>query len=261
MRPARPDPLGSPAESVKVWNVANALTLLRILLVPLFGWLLLRHGGQDEGWRIAAFVAFAVASFTDLVDGDLARKRGLVTDVGKIADPIADKALTGTALVALSVLGELAWWVTVVILVREIGVTLLRFWVIRHGVIPASRGGKLKTLLQAVAIGFYVLPLPDWLGWLPVTVMAAALVVTVVTGLDYVARAVVLRRTSERTAAKRAAREARRAGRSGSGRTARAPGADPVLDLPETPANAARPAGESVDRPADRPADRPGRAS
>ncbi|MGN6244180.1 MAG: CDP-diacylglycerol--glycerol-3-phosphate 3-phosphatidyltransferase [Motilibacteraceae bacterium] len=248
MKPPRPDPLGAPvAATVKVWNVANALTLLRILLVPLFGWLLLRHDGQDEGWRIMAFVAFAVASFTDLIDGDLARKRGLVTDVGKIADPIADKALTGTALVALSVLGELPWWVTVVILVREVGVTLLRFWVIRHGVIPASRGGKLKTLLQAVAIGFYVLPLPDWLGWLPVTVMAAALVVTVVTGLDYVARAVVLRRTSERPAAMRAARAARRAGRAGSGRTGGGTDLGSVVGLPDTPA-APRAAGEGADR-------------
>ena len=110
-------------------------------------------------------MVFAVASVTDRLDGDLARRRSLVTDFGKIADPIADKALTGAALIGLSALDELPWWVTVVILVRELGITLLRFWVIRHGVIPASRGGKLKTLLQTVAIGLYVLPLPA--GWPP----------------------------------------------------------------------------------------------
>ena len=125
-----------------VLNVANALTVLRLVLVPVFVALLVQPGA---GWRIAAFVAFGVASLTDLLDGELARRRGLVTDFGKIADPIADKALTGSALVTLSLLGELPWWVTVVILVRELGVTVLRFWVIRHGVIAASRGGKAKT--------------------------------------------------------------------------------------------------------------------
>ena len=118
-----------------------------------------RQDGTDTGWRLIAFVIFAVASITDRLDGDLARKRGLVTEVGKLADPIADKALTGTALVGLSALGLLPWWVTVVILVRELGITLLRFWVIRHGVIAASRGGKLKTLAQGIAEGMYVLAL------------------------------------------------------------------------------------------------------
>ena len=124
----------------------------------------------------------------------MARSRNLVTDFGKIADPIADKALNGAALIALSALGQLPWWVTVVILAREIGVTLLRFWVIKRGVIPASKGGKLKTLLQSVALGLYILPLTGWLATARVYVLAAALVVTVVTGLDYVYRAVRLRR-------------------------------------------------------------------
>ncbi|HSK56860.1 MAG TPA: CDP-diacylglycerol--glycerol-3-phosphate 3-phosphatidyltransferase [Jiangellales bacterium] len=176
------------------WNVANALTLLRLVLVPLFVWLLLREDGEDVASRIAAWVVFSVAMLTDKLDGDLARRRGLVTDVGKIADPIADKALTGGAFISLSVLGELPWWVTVVVLTREIGVTLLRFVVIRYGVIPASRGGKLKTGLQALAIGLYVLPLPAALDLLEDTVMGAALVVTVVTGVDYVVQAVRLRR-------------------------------------------------------------------
>ena len=120
-----------------------------------------------------AFLAFAVASVTDRVDGELARKRGLVTDFGKIADPIADKALIGAALIGLSLLGELPWWVTVVVLVREIGVTLLRFFVIRHGVMPASRGGKVKTLLQAVAIGLLILPLGGVLHAVALLVMAS----------------------------------------------------------------------------------------
>ena len=130
--------------------------------------------------------------FTDFLDGRLARKYGLITDFGKIADPIADKALTGSALITLSYLGELPWWVTGLILFREVGVTVLRFWVIRRGVIPASRGGKLKTLLQVVAIGLYVLPGP--LGLVREILMAAALVVTLATGGDYVLRAVSLRR-------------------------------------------------------------------
>ena len=123
---------------------------MRLLLVPVFAVLLLHDGGQQDSWRIAATVVFAIASLTDRFDGELARRRGLITDLGKIVDPIADKALIGTALVGLSWLDELSWWVTVIVLVREIGVTALRFVVIRHGVMPASRGGKVKTFLQAV---------------------------------------------------------------------------------------------------------------
>lgn len=189
-----PDPAATPPQTASVVNIANALTLLRLLLVPVFGWALVQEDGRDTGWRVTAFVVFAVASITDRLDGDLARRRGLVTEVGKLADPIADKALTGTALVGLSALGLLPWWVTVVILAREIGVTLLRFWVIRHGVIPASRGGKLKALLQALAIGLYLLPLQDSLTPVAAVTMGAAVVLTVGTGLDYVARALTLRR-------------------------------------------------------------------
>jgi CDP-diacylglycerol---glycerol-3-phosphate 3-phosphatidyltransferase len=170
-------------------NVANGLTMLRMGLVPLFVWFLLNGG---SGGRSIAFLAFAVASVTDLLDGELARRRGLITDFGKIADPIADKALTGSALITLSYLGDLAWWVTAIIVVREVGVTVLRFWVIRHGVIAASRGGKAKTLLQVIAISLYVLP-GDF-DLVRQLVMAAAVVVTVVTGFDYVARALRLRR-------------------------------------------------------------------
>lgn len=191
------------ARPPSVWNLANALTGVRILLVPLFGWLLLRDGGSDDASRVAAFAVFAVAMVTDKLDGDLARSRGLVTDVGKIADPIADKALICTAFVGLSLLDQVWWWVTLLVLVREVGVTALRFVVIRHGVIPASRGGKTKTALQAVAIGLYVLPLPDAFAAVRVVVMTLAVLVTVGTGIDYVAAAVRLRRTSERSARKR----------------------------------------------------------
>ena len=187
---------------VGVRNLANALTMLRLLLVPLFVVLLVRPDAST-GSRVAALLVFAVASATDRIDGDIARRRGLVTGFGTIADPIADKALTGAAFLGLSALGELAWWVTVVVLVREIGVTLLRFFVIRHGVIPASRGGKVKTLLQTLAVGLYVLPLSGWPATGRALLMAAAVAVTVVTGADYIVRAVKLRRTSARAVLKR----------------------------------------------------------
>ena len=192
------DAQGTPGEvtvppPVGLVNVANVLTVVRIFLVPVFVLCLVQGG---TGWRLAALAAFGGASFTDFLDGQLARKRGLVTDFGKIADPIADKALTGAALITLSALGELPGWVTGLILAREVGITALRFAVIRRGVIAASQGGKLKTLLQIVAICLYVLP-PS-LG-LPAVikevVMGAALVVTLVTGADYVVRAVRMSKT------------------------------------------------------------------
>jgi CDP-diacylglycerol---glycerol-3-phosphate 3-phosphatidyltransferase len=175
-----------------LWNIANVLTIVRIVLVPVFVGFLLTGG---TAWRLAALATFCVASLTDLLDGRVARSRGLVTDFGKIADPVADKALTGAALVCLSALGELPWWVTGLIMFRELGVTGLRFWVIRREVIAASRGGKVKTLLQVIAICLYVLPgslSPP--GIVRELFMAAAVVVTVVTGVDYVLQAMRLRR-------------------------------------------------------------------
>ena len=193
---------GEPAATpVPLLNIANILTMSRLVLVPVFLAALFAADGQQTTWRLAAFAVFAIASFTDHVDGNLARKHGLITDFGKIADPIADKALTGAALVGLSLLGELPWWVTVVIAVREVGVTLLRFWVIRHGVIPASRGGKLKTLVQVFAIGLYVLPLPALMVPVAEVLMGAAVILTVVTGVDYVIRAVRLRARGRRAVA------------------------------------------------------------
>jgi len=184
--PPDTDPV-TPRASVA--NIANVLTGLRMALVPVFLGALFVGDGHETRWRVIAFVIFAAAVITDRVDGALARSFNLVTEFGKLADPIADKALIGAALIGLSLLGDLPWWVTILILVREIGVTILRFAVLRRGVIPASRGGKLKTLVQALAIGLFVLPLSGaWLtgAWV---LMWAAVVLTVVTGLDYVVSA------------------------------------------------------------------------
>ncbi|MFJ7160170.1 CDP-diacylglycerol--glycerol-3-phosphate 3-phosphatidyltransferase [Streptomyces sp. NPDC101118] len=203
-RPAPGGKLGAAAvNQASLWNIANILTMVRLVLVPGFVLLLLADGGYDPVWRAWAWAAFAVAMITDVFDGHLARTYNLVTDFGKIADPIADKAIMGSALICLSWLGELPWWVTAVILGRELGITLLRFWVIRYGVIPASRGGKLKTLAQGTAVGMYVLALTGALATFRFWVMAVAVVLTVVTGLDYVRQAVVLRRRGR--AAERAA--------------------------------------------------------
>ena len=191
-----------------VWNIANALTMLRIALVPVFAWFLLHDGGQLTSYRLLAAAVFVVATATDRMDGDIARARGLVTDFGKVSDPIADKTLMGMALIGLSILDLLPWWVTVVVLFREIGVTALRFVVIRHGVIPASRGGKLKTALQAVAILLYILPLGASWHALAVVMMTLAVIVTLLTGADYVLRAHTLRNTSPRAQLKRERRAA-----------------------------------------------------
>ena len=203
-KPVRAGKLGAAAvNQASLWNIANLLTMLRLVLVPGFVALMLADGGYDPAMRAWAWAAFAVAMITDIFDGHLARTYNLVTDFGKIADPIADKAIMGAALICLSYLGDLPWWVTGVILGRELGITLLRFVVIRYGVIPASRGGKLKTLVQGTAVGMYVLALTGPLATLRFWVMALAVVLTVVTGLDYVRQAIVLRRQgiAEREAA------------------------------------------------------------
>jgi len=205
----------STVRAVSLWNIANVLTMVRLLLVPGFVLLMVANGGHDPAWRSFAWAAFIIAMITDLFDGELARRHNLVTDFGKIADPIADKAIMGAALICLSALSDLPWWVTGVILFRELGITLLRFWVIRHGVIPASRGGKLKTLAQGVAVGMYVLVLTGPLATARWWVMAVAVALTVVTGLDYVRQAVVLRRAGL-AAEKTGAAEEAGAGASGS---------------------------------------------
>lgn len=191
---------------VSPWNLANYLTVLRLLLVPVFLVLLLADEGEHAGYRLAAAAVFLLAALTDRVDGQIARSRGLITSFGKLMDPIADKALIGAALIGLSLLDELPWWVTIVVLVREIGVTLLRFVVIRHGVMPSGRGGKLKTVLQTVAIVLYLLPLAGTLQTVSAAVMGVAVALTVVSGIEIVVKALILRTTSERADMKRAAR-------------------------------------------------------
>jgi CDP-diacylglycerol--glycerol-3-phosphate 3-phosphatidyltransferase len=169
-------------------------------MVPVF--VVIAWIGFDRGsnaWQTWAAIVFGAAAITDLVDGELARRTNQVTSFGKIVDPIADKALTGSALVILSWFDLLPWWVTIVIVTREVVVTLLRLSVIRHGVMAASRGGKLKTALQIVAITLYLLPLASGADDVAVWIMGAALVVTVVTGFDYCLRAIALRRAAERT--------------------------------------------------------------
>ena len=184
-----------PATTVEAhWvNVPNGLTALRMLLVPVFAWVLLSHPHNDS-WLWMAALIFIIASITDIVDGKVARKYGLVTRFGKLWDPIADKALTGMALVGLSIIGELPWWITIVILVREWGITLLRFLILKYGVMAANRGGKLKTVMQSIAIVMYLLPLPSWLHVVGVVVMWVALILTVLTGLDYLWEAYRLRK-------------------------------------------------------------------
>jgi len=186
------------------WNSANIVTMVRILLVPFFAWALVADGGDSVTWRLVATGIFVLAATSDRLDGYLARRYDLVTDLGKLLDPIADKLLVGTALVLLVwPLGELPWWVPVVVLARELGITLMRFAVLRYAVMPASRGGKLKTVLQTVAISLLVLPLahlPAWIGVVAWVVLAAAILVTVVTGVEYAYQGWRLRRDALRAA-------------------------------------------------------------
>jgi len=170
-------------------NIANIITVIRILMAPAFVALLLADDGRDGTERVWAAVLFVVAIVTDSADGIIARRQNLVTDFGKLVDPIADKVLIGGALVSLSILHELPWFVTVLIMVREIGITVFRFAVLSDRVIPASRGGKIKTVLQAVAITLALFPLwnvfGDWVQWLNVILMTLAFVATMWSGIDY----------------------------------------------------------------------------
>ncbi|GAB2981917.1 CDP-diacylglycerol--glycerol-3-phosphate 3-phosphatidyltransferase [Nocardioides montaniterrae] len=179
------------------WNVPNALTTLRILLVPVYGWALLIHDGTHIGWRIAAYLIFFVAMATDKIDGDLARKHNLITDFGKIADPIADKAITGMAFIGLSIIMD-TWWmwaITVVVLVREWSVTLLRLSIMKSVVMAAAWSGKVKTMAQALALGGLTLPCLEVSGsWdvpgkvvyvASLAMLALAVVLTVSSGYEF----------------------------------------------------------------------------
>ena len=180
---------------VSNWNVPNALTTLRIVMVPFYGWALLVDGGESVLWRTVAFVIFTLAMVTDKIDGDIARKHNLVTNFGKIADPIADKALTGMAFIGLSIIGEIWWWVTVLVLLREWSVTFMRLSIAKHVVLAANASGKLKTVLQAIALGMLTLPLREVEGalelpglalwWIAVVLLAAAVVMTMYSGYEF----------------------------------------------------------------------------
>ncbi len=202
---------------VSNWNVPNALTTLRIVMVPFLGWTLLHDGGHDLTWRWVAWVLFVLAMLTDKIDGDLARKHDLVTDFGKIADPIADKAMTGMALIGLSIIHDFMpawiWWtITVVVLVREWGVTAARLSVAREVVMPAKQSGKVKTTMQVVALGGFIAPFGlltgslatagDVLWWISAVALLVAVVLTVTSGLEFARD--VLRHRSERPRAQSA---------------------------------------------------------
>lgn len=171
-------------------QLPNTITIVRILCAPVFVWMLLADAGGDGALRWWAAMLFIVAIATDGIDGYLARRYEIVTDLGKLLDPIADKALTGCAFVCLSILGELPWWITIVVLVREIGITVHRLAVASDHVVAAAWMGKLKTLAQAVALSLALLPLwavvGDWIHVVNVVVMTIAVALTVASGIDYV---------------------------------------------------------------------------
>ena len=170
-------------------NLPNVITLARIALAPVFIWVLFLFPAPSAPERWIVVALFVLASATDGVDGALARRRNQVTDLGKLLDPIADKVLIGGALVALSLLGQIDWWVTIVILFREIAITVYRLAVVKNRVIEASGGGKFKTIMQSVAVGFCLSPLASYwwpLGLLQSGVLYFAMILTVISGAEYV---------------------------------------------------------------------------
>jgi CDP-diacylglycerol--glycerol-3-phosphate 3-phosphatidyltransferase len=178
-------------------NLPNFLTILRIVLVPLCVYALFKDGGDNSTWRIGAWCGYFIIGVTDILDGRIARSRGNITSFGTFLDPVADKVAIGSALISLSILHRLWWWVSIVILFRELAVTVLRLAVIKRGVIPASKGGKLKTLFQGFGTGFYILPFPHWLSIPRDIFMAIALLLTVGTGVDYFYQALIRPRKSK----------------------------------------------------------------
>ena len=166
-------------------NLPNALTVFRILALPFCAWALFQEDGKDPTWQVIAWTMFFIVGMTDVFDGRIARKRNQISNFGIILDPIADKAFIATALIGLSILGKMPWWITALILIREIGVTVLRFAVIKREVISANRGGKIKSLLQNFSVGFYILPLPEYL-YLPRDILLGiAIALTLWTGYEY----------------------------------------------------------------------------
>jgi CDP-diacylglycerol--glycerol-3-phosphate 3-phosphatidyltransferase len=170
-------------------NLPNALTIFRILALPFCAYALFKNGGDDDSWRIIAFTLFFIVGLSDILDGKIARSRNQITEFGKLLDPIADKAMLATASIGASLLGMLSWWVTAIFLIREVAVTILRFAVIKNGVIPASKGAKLKTFFQSFGVGFYILPLPSYLNLPRDIFMAVAIYLTISTGVTYFRKA------------------------------------------------------------------------
>ncbi|GAA2183463.1 CDP-diacylglycerol--glycerol-3-phosphate 3-phosphatidyltransferase [Brooklawnia cerclae] len=212
------------------WNVPNALTLLRMVLVPVFVAVFLLHP-HDQGWRLVATAVFVIAILTDSADGYIARRYDLVTNFGKIWDSIADKLLTGMAFIGLSIVGELPWWMTIIILVREWGITALRFAILKYGVMAANRGGKLKTLIQSFALIAFLLWLPGFGVWFEVVkwaLMWIAFVLTVVTGLDYLVEARKLRAASLAAGGPVTLPDAHGSGQAGSAATEPGDGTQPL---------------------------------
>lgn len=191
-------PSNSGSAQPSPWNLPNFITLARIVATPFFVWMLLADGGANEPLRWWAGLFFIVAMLSDAYDGYLARSRNLITNLGKLLDPIADKFLIGSALVALSVLGELPWWVTIVVLVREVGITIHRLVEAQTVVVAAAWMGKLKTIAQSVAIPFALFPFAqvvgDWVIWVNIVTMTIAVVMTLLSGLDYVVNFMKFRR-------------------------------------------------------------------
>ena len=170
-------------------NLPNALTIFRILALPFCAYALFKNGGDDDNWRIIAFTLFFIVGLSDILDGKIARSRNQITEFGKLLDPIADKAMLATASIGASFLGMLSWWVTAIFLIREVAVTILRFAVIKKGVIPASKGAKVKTFFQSFGVGFYILPLPSYLNLPRDIFMAVAIYLTISTGVTYFRKA------------------------------------------------------------------------
>jgi CDP-diacylglycerol--glycerol-3-phosphate 3-phosphatidyltransferase len=171
---------------VPAFITPNSLTIARLLLIPFGAAALFMNGGDDYNWQIISWWIFFILGLTDIVDGQLARSRHQITELGKFLDPVADKAMVGTAMICLSILDRMPWWITIVILAREIGITLFRLAIVKRGVIPANRGGKIKSTFQSFGVGFYMLPMPTELFWFRDGFMAIAIALTVVTGFNYV---------------------------------------------------------------------------
>lgn len=164
----------------------NVITVARLLFVPVGAFTLFKNGGNDPTWQYISWVVFFILGLSDIADGNLARSRNTITEFGKFLDPVADKVMIGTAMISLSILNRLPWWITIVILVREIGITIFRLAIIKRGVIAANKGGKIKSTFQNFGVGFYVLPLSANLYWFRDGFMVIAVILTIVTGLYYV---------------------------------------------------------------------------